>query len=390
MLKGHVDEVNHRFITGWAVDTDDPDGCVEILIFIGGHLHATVTCDLPRADLAGIEGFGRGAHAFRFEFASELNAQSDHRISVVFMVNGTPLSNGHRLLLGRAQRADLLPILVTAPGRSGTTLLMGRLGQQPEICVGDHAPHELRMLSYYAAAYRVLTARADHNNSTDPDHIEKDKNFFGSNPFYHDTFRRVFSSNLEFIRPFSGMIPHKLAEMFREITTTFYRSLACDQKKAEARFFAEKNNNVSQNVREFVRFTFGEVKELILIRDPRDILCSHKSYFGSALDKAFGEISQASKTLLSFRNQDARDVRFVIYEELVQDPDAALRRIAEFLNLDLARPLNPDREDRVFKVHATTDSPIASIGRWRRDLSVEMQERCNDTWRDFLSAFGYR
>ena len=41
--------------------------------------------------------------------------------------------------------------MVTAPGRSGTTLLMGLLAKSPAIVAAELVPYELRLISYYSA-----------------------------------------------------------------------------------------------------------------------------------------------------------------------------------------------------------------------------------------------
>ena len=47
------------------------------------------------------------------------------------------------------------------------------------------------------------------------------------------------------------------------------------------------------------------------------------------------------------------------------------------------------RETASSRDHQTSGSVTASIGRWRRDLSPEMQEAATVTFRKALIAFGY-
>src|SRR5579872_2820293 len=136
MFTGHVDNIEHGLIEGWAIDTDGVNEHVEVMLFIDGHHHVTITCDAPRDDLKALGGYGEGNHGFHYAFPTPLPAHREHRIFVVFKNDGTLVPNGHKLLLSMARSSLLQPILVTAPGRSGTTLLMSRLARAREVCIG--------------------------------------------------------------------------------------------------------------------------------------------------------------------------------------------------------------------------------------------------------------
>jgi hypothetical protein len=43
----------------------------------------------------------------------------------------------------------------------------------------------------------------------------------------------------------------------------------------------------------------------------------------------------------------------------------------------------------MFKVHGTSGSPQASIGRWKSDLPSELRESCSSKWQEFLQEFNY-
>jgi hypothetical protein len=389
VFTGYVDEIQRDYVAGWAFDTDSPDCSVDVLVFIDGHLHATAPCDAMREDLKALGGYGEGNHGFYCAFPEPLEDSREHRVVVVFKNNGCMVPNGHRLLPTVAARPEFQPVLITAPGRSGTTLLMSRLGLSPDICISDLPPFELRMLSYYATAYRVLTARADPMRSTNPDDIDGDGLFVGFNPFFSDDFEPAFSVKERFLSTFSGVIPDTLGKAFRRIIDEFYATLSKDQGKAGCRYFAEKANNTEPNVRQFARVAFGNVKELVLVRDPRDVYCSQMAYFRRDPDTSFAELSEACTNLIEIEKAALSDTMMVSYEAMLLDQAQTFGRVADFLGADIPMLADPDRESAIFSTHGTSEAPCTSIGRWQAQLTVDQKRRCNDEWGPFLDRFGY-
>jgi hypothetical protein len=191
MRGGHVDAVSRTAVSGWAADSDVPDERCELLIEVNGLEVGRARADRPRRDLAALGRYGDGAHGFTFTFATPLAPEREHDVCVYFD-DGTLLPGGVRPLppeggsrmpgaLSRPaspaperNSSAMAPILVTAPGRSGTTYLMSCLAASPQIVVAELVPYEVRLMSYYAAAFSVLTAPADPERSTHPDRLEGD------------------------------------------------------------------------------------------------------------------------------------------------------------------------------------------------------------------------
>jgi hypothetical protein len=79
----------------------------------------------------------------------------------------------------------------------------------------------------------------------------------------------------------------------------------------------------------------------------------------------------------------------------VCDPASRLPPLLDFLGLDAA----PETVSRLIAAaapdapelrgHGTAGSPAASIGRWRHDLSPEMNSAVEEMFGDLLSDFGY-
>jgi hypothetical protein len=262
------------------------------------------------------------------------------------------------------------------------------LAHAREIVVSELVPYETRLLSYYANAHNVLTHAADMVHSTHSDNLEGDGFYIGFNP-YNCPDRDAAFSMPAIPRDYAEhYVPYRLDESFRDMITEYYSRLARDRGKSTVRFFAEKSNNWQSLVRSFTQRAFGAVREIVTIRDPRDILCSYMSYFGVEAERSFSELSSALQNILDIHAQGSCDVHFNVYEQLYRGHKDSFLALSEFLQTEIAQP-TVDVRQNVFARHGTSANADASIERWRTDLSEEWQDRCRQAWRPFLEKFGY-
>jgi hypothetical protein len=84
------------------------------------------------------------------------------------------------------------------------------------------------------------------------------------------------------------------------------------------------------------------------------------------------------------------DVIVIRYEDLVQAPVEALRRINAFIGTTTAVPIQPNDRTDLFQGHATSASPAASVGRWRDDLAADEITACETRYRSYMKRFGYQ
>jgi hypothetical protein len=402
MRKSHVDTASHAMVAGWAADTDRPDEVLAIRIFVDGEPAATFPANQKRADLAKRGGFGDGRHGFRFSFDPPLRREAAHRIRVCYADSDAALTNGERMLPAEPPaQADtgqpppavspnpaLIPILVTGSARSGTTLLMSLLAGGPEIIAAELAPFEVRLLAYYANAHNVLTHEADTVRSTHQNNVKGDGYFIGFNPYNNERHANAFTTPAIAADYAEHYVPRHLHAGFADLITEYYHRLARDKDKAGARFFAEKNNTIQPLVSRFTRHAFRDVREVITIRDPRDVMGSYLSYFKHDAERAFAEITNATRIILDLHAQTPRDVYFSPYERLVRGEKASLRALSDFLQTEIAQPPAALTQE-IFSMHGTSADAGATIARWRTDLPTAWQDRCNAGWRSFLETFGY-
>jgi hypothetical protein len=275
MLVGHVDRIGSDFVAGWAAETDSPDTVEEVLVYVNGKRAARIACDRPRPDLRDHGGYGRGNHGFEWRASPPLPDYLLDRIVVRFARSGIAMPRGERAFVPEGLNA----ILVTAAGRSGTTLMMQRLSRSPLVCVAEAHPFEVRLISYWATAVRTLTGAADYERSMHPDRLEGDGLKVGANPFSHVSFGHVFHHKTFPDEYFELFVPEELNSVARTVIREYYSRVADDREKPAAQLFAEKNNNLDRKTRIFARRLFPDLREIVLVRDPRDLLCSQVAYF---------------------------------------------------------------------------------------------------------------
>jgi hypothetical protein len=423
MRGGHVDAISRRVVAGWAADTARPGERLTVSISVNGVKLGNVVANRLRKDLASLGRYGDGEHGFSFTFPEMLSDSTEHVVRVVFADNGVTLPNGEQRIAAVAQApvpqgasqgasqgaagpakavkpghvdaqgtqngvAALTPVLVTAPGRSGTTLLMGLLARSPHIIAAELVPYELRLISYHAAAYHVLTAPADLERSTHPDRLEGDGFHIGFNPFHSAQYAQAFRAAAPVRDYFENYLPAQVAGSARAQINEFYARLAQDRRKPAARFFAEKGNNLHKPTREFARRAFGGLRELVIVRDPRDVLCSHMAYFSSSAEKGFAQLSHACSQLLAIRAEARADTHWLHYEAMVRGDDACFKGLSAFLGTTIEAEAG-EAGAAVFRRHATSLTPEASVARWRTNLPEELKARCAAEWGTFLETFGY-
>jgi hypothetical protein len=196
----------------------------------------------------------------------------------------------------------------------------------------------------------------------------------------------------------------ELADFCLGRVEALYSRIATGRGKPGARYFAEKLWGASE-IPAFIWELYPQGREIFVVRDFRDMLASmyafdaKKGYQGFQRQFADSQADhvrelgrRASRMLAAFtERQDT--AALVRYEELVKNPEPTLTALLEKVGLDgdpatVAAMREGLRQSDVGG-HVTTDDPAQSIGRWRRDLSPEVQEACEAAFAPALEGFGY-
>jgi hypothetical protein len=197
-----------------------------------------------------------------------------------------------------------------------------------------------------------------------------------------------------------------VAHLCRARVTSFYEAVASSQKKPQARYFAEKVAPEPSLYR-LTKELFPETKEIILVRDFRDMACSILAYNEKTRVTSFGrervetdleflvELRAAASNLLRI-HQSRGDAAYLLrYEDLILEPRSTLTELFDFLGVSSSEETiesvleRASLETEAMTGHRTSADPLQSVGRWRQDLDRSLQEECVEILDDVLVEFGY-
>jgi hypothetical protein len=392
-------------IAGWALGRTLPVTGVEIVS--ENTVLRRVPLDVPRPDIAAAfsevpdaerSGFQTtiglldGTQHFKYQVRAVL--RDDSRIVV-----GT--IRGQRESLRSAFRPTLQPLMVTSLGRTGTTWLMRLLSEHPGIVVHRHYPYELRTARYWMHVLRVLSEPANHYQSANFENFQASRWFIGHNPFYSPPL----TDNPDLGYWFGRTYVEQLATFCQRSIEDCYQLSAASQHQPEPVYFAEKH--VPDRTPWLTWELYPEAREVILVRDFRDVVCSMLAYNSKRGYLAFGredvssdvefveKVRKSALSLLRSYKQRSSQVYLVRYEDLILHPTDSLESLFEYLQLDSAESTveslvrRASEESSDMRQHWTSSEPHKSIGRWRRDLAPSVRATCQETFAEILEDFGY-
>ncbi|HEX7323121.1 MAG TPA: sulfotransferase [Mycobacterium sp.] len=305
--------------------------------------------------------------------------------------------------LTSAFTASMQPIMVTSPGRSGSTLLMRMLAEHPDIIVEQRYPYETYACSYWMHFLQVLAT------PTGPSPLESHE--FWTNPKLLPPFPYFF------IDPATGPIPPEQATLDRWYATdqveefarvaqaaveSFYREYAGARNRTTPPYFAEKIVPAG-HIRRLIRQLYPQTREIFLFREPRDTVASVLAFHARhKVTDGFGSqsvgtdeqlISLVRESMLSitqlWKRRSQHDT-LVRYEDLICSSSEQIRGILDALELDSSA----DIVDSMVKVgkeatadmnsHRTSSGSQSSIGRWKWDLEPRLQKICDEVFDGLL------
>jgi hypothetical protein len=294
----------------------------------------------------------------------------------------------------------LQPLMVTSLGRMGTTWLMRLLSEHPGIVAHRRYPYEAKAGRYWMHQLQVLSAPFDRDHSPDPDSVGSDLWRVGANPSYGP----ALSNEPSLLRWLGRTHVERMATLCLQSIDDFYGLVAEAQNQPHAVYFAEKH--LPDQLPDIARALYRGAKEVFLVRDIRDAACSMLAFNAKRGSQSFGRSLVSSdrefvrnlagdlRVLTESYRVRSRTAHLVRYEDLVRDPEHVLSGILRYAEIDddvttvLGMIGRSSEQTDELVSHRTTDDPVASIGRWRRDLPSDLAEEC-DAAGDLLAEFGY-
>ena len=387
---------------GWILGKAVPVSSVEVLQDGRSILRIPVRArreDLatafPESERAGTSGFSGAVGALRLRQDFELLLRGELEDGVTM-----PLAT----IRGRREAVELppaegpQPLIVTTLGRTGSTWCVWMLQSHPAVVAHSPFENDARVGTYWMSVLQTLSDPTSYLRQVYPgDAIDKDW-WVGHEA---DVPSRLNDASL------SGWLAdsrvYELASACRARIDSFYGFLA-DQQDKQASFFVEKFLP-RQIPADLLRELYPGAREVVLVRDLRDVFCSVLAFNRKRGYQAFGRedaesddayidtVRRSGEALLSHMRLEGRETHLVRYEDLILEPVPTLEPLLEFLGLDPEGA--PEMVERAavstggMDHHMTAANAAASIGRWRSDLEPELAQRCDATLSPVGAEFGY-
>jgi hypothetical protein len=394
-------------VSGWARGRDAP---VEAFQVLDGHrILAAVPPNRVRPDVAESFGGARDAGVDGFEvLVRAIELEPCFSIDVVAaLTDGTrvPLATlrGRRDRMTVARSPTMNPLMLTTIGRSGSKWLAWLLSCHPSIVAFQPLVFEPRVVTYWMTMLRSLSDPKSYLRQIHAERWDEPRWWLGDGA---DAVPEPIELGMgEWLGSESVQA---LAALCQERAEAFYLEVAARGDKRGARYFAEKLL-LDPVLLDLALECFPKGREVILVRDFRDRLSSVFAWNEKHGEHGFGHDAGMSKAdyLTEHVRVDAEELlerwrrrgeaaHLVRYEDLVLQPRPTLAALFAYLGVDA----HGDTVDAVLEVanglsellysHRTVGDPAETIGRWRRDLPVELAGECNEILAPVLDAFGYR
>jgi Sulfotransferase family len=388
-------------VRGWAVGASAPVEHVEFSA--GGVILRRVPCDVARPALAaerpdltgaGSSGFYATLSALDLPRPFEVGLDAvlaDGRRAPIGVIRGT------RAQLTTSFAPGLQPLMVSGPGRSGSTIFMQMLAGHEQIAVHPPFDEEPRVATYWVDVLRALARPESWMRQISP-----------AGPLGEDWWlgrrdpvpRRLRSKSLQ--GWLAGHAVEDVATFAQSRIEAVYTRIAAEEGKSGTTYFAEKVRN--DIVSDLLWELYPDAREVVLVRDPRDVLTSILAAKGKRAAQPLPadparwvgeEFTGRILAVLDSWHRRRDRTHLVRYEDLMMRPRDTLAGVAGYLGLDAG----PDSVDPMIEgagrrlpgmdEHRTSADSTSSIGRWRRDLEPDLAKACERAVLPALDAWGY-
>jgi hypothetical protein len=307
----------------------------------------------------------------------------------------------------RGERADLGspvsevdPVLINTIGRTGSSLVLRLLAEHPRILTYRPRSREVKLASYWADIFLALAEPRSYQQPI--------SSMIRGTPWWladARPFDEKLDDDAELEQWLGSDHVERLADFCRDRITSFYGRLASEQDRP--RYFAEKCIPKVPAYADILRHLYPGTREIILVRDFRDMLCSILAYNRRAGENLFGRENfgtdedyvrgfvrdQVNFVHASWMERGER-AHLLRYEDLLSDPTTTLDSLFSYLDLDwspdlLEASLLSDRARSEQREHGTSADGENSIGRWRAELEPSLQRVCEESFGEALANFGY-
>lgn len=262
------------------------------------------------------------------------------------------------------------PFFIVGSGRCGSTWLYEVLRHHPGLALTNEA-HVLDLL------YRCNLLAATPRTEIVDLHTRDNVHMRGIVHEDHvEAFAPVFS------------------EHGKAICEDYYRRAFADK---DFRYWGDKLPDPRAAVT--AKWVWDDVRYLVLVRDPRDVLCSWRAHaqrqhvadsFPELLELTAEKQGRSWAAIYGGFQEELPGAMTLRYEDLRQEPEKHIRAILEDLDLgwcdEVAHALVNNKS---FRSHGTSKTLEASSGRWQRELDDEDRAVLEHACGELMRGFGY-
>ena len=389
-------------LIGWVLADAGPVEKVEVLQ--EGRVVGEAEPGEPRADIAAAFPDLPHAQACGFRVPiSALDLRQEFELSVLARGPGDLRARiadvaGERATLPAGGEELIQPLMVNTIGRSGSTWLVWLLSCLSEAVAFSPWARDARVGTYWTSVMQALSRPQSYLAQLVPGPLEQ-------RYWWNDRadLRFGVGGDPELEAWLGGEAVESLVEFSRSRIDAFYARLGKDGERP--RYFVEKYLPY-QLTPDLLGEMYPGAREVILVRDFRDMLCSVIAFNQKRGYQAFGRadagsdaeyvettVANSAKRLLRRRRERGEEAHLVRYEDLIQQPAETLAAMMRYVGLEAGEEAVAavlERADgETLDEHRTTSKASESIGRWRRDLSPELAQVCAEVLDPVLTEFGY-
>jgi hypothetical protein len=247
---------------------------------------------------------------------------------------------------------------------------------------------------------RVLAEPANREQSSRSEGFSDDIWKVGHNPFH----TAPITDHPELLQLLGQSYVQRLAAFAQKSIDDFYMAVAKAQNQPNPDFFAEKFH--PDHVPRIAWELYPDAREIILMRDWRDVICSIFAFNAKRNTISFGRerftsdeeyvayIGKGAERLLEAWKSRSAVSHLVRYEDLVNNPMETLDSMLEYLALDrrseiVERMVGSAFQNPRFDCHRTSRSVEESVGRWRSELPPSLRRVCHEAFGRVLAELGY-
>jgi hypothetical protein len=388
-------------LVGWALAEAAPLARIEVLQ--EGRVVAEAEPEDARPDIAAAFPVEHAERAGFRVSVSALDLRQDFELTVIargadgFHARIATLG-GERASLPAAGEELIQPLIVNTIGRSGSTWLVWLLSCLPEAVAFSPWARDARVGTYWTSALQGLARPQSYLAQLVPGPLE-DRAWW----LDRSDLRPGVGGDKELEAWLGGEAIESVAEFCQSRIDAFYARVA--DPGTHPRYFVEKYMPY-QLTPDLLSELYPGAREMILVRDFRDMLCSVIAFNDKRGWEGFGRAAAASdeeyvqttvansaRRLLRRLRERGEAAHLVRYEDLIRKPEETLAGMMAYLGLDAGEELVAAALERAesnsLDSHRTTEKASASIDRWKRDLSPELAEVCAGVLDPVLTEFGY-